>query len=190
MTIPTGLRTHIILAVVLLAACAKTPVALTSPDAGRLKVKLLTETILQLPGQPDPDEAGRIANAAVYESARMYREFEVDASPRLHNLMINLGMRERGLCYQWADDLYAALSALNLKNYDLHPAVAHRGSLFLEHSSVVLTASGEPFEKGIVFDAWRNSGDLFWARVGSDEYEWRPWSESANDSLLTRHQEQ
>jgi hypothetical protein len=39
---------------------------------------------------------------------------------------------------------------------------------------VVITAAGQPFETGLVLDPWRNSGDLFWARVDRDVYPWVP----------------
>jgi len=159
----------------ILVACAKTPPALLSQQAEQQKVMLLTEALLQLPGPGDREEARRIAATAVHKSAQLYRQFEVDTSPRLHNLMINLGLRERGLCYDWAGDLQTELSRLQLHTYVLHPAVAHRGSLFLEHSSIVVSTRGKPFESGLVLDAWRYSGDLFWVRVGHDTYDWQPW---------------
>ncbi|HOC52079.1 MAG TPA: hypothetical protein PKI07_13410, partial [Verrucomicrobiota bacterium] len=49
-----------------------------------------------------------------------------------------------------------------------------------EHSSVVLTAPGQPFEQGIVLDAWRRSGRLYWSGVKEDKY---PWIEGR---LITR----
>lgn len=169
------LRPYLLLVLLLTASCAKPPAALTSSDAEQQKVQALTERILQLPGDGDRREASRIAAAAVRKAAAMHEEFHVTTSPRLHNLMINLGLRERGLCYQWADDLKKELTRLNPKHYEFHAAVAHRGSIFLEHSSVVITTKGEPFQSGLVLDAWRNSGDLFWVRVGNDKYEWQPW---------------
>ena len=41
-----------------------------------------------------------------------------------------------------------------------------------EHSSVVLTAPGQPFDEGIVLDAWRHSGRLYWGAVKTDKYPW------------------
>jgi hypothetical protein len=34
----------------------------------------------------------------------------------------------------------------------------------------VVTAKGQPFEEGIVLDAWRRSGKLYWALVKKDKY--------------------
>ena len=72
---------------------------------------------------------------------------------------MNLGVRKRGLCFQWADDLTLKLQSLRLRTLQLHRGVA-RLDTRREHSSVVLTAPGQPFDKGVVLDAWRHSGRL------------------------------
>ena len=41
-----------------------------------------------------------------------------------------------------------------------------------EHSSVVLTAPGQAFDQGIVLDAWRHSGRLYWGAVKADKSPW------------------
>ncbi len=66
------------------------------------------------------------------------------------------------------------LSALNQQSFDFHWGVAHFDSLWLYHSSVIVTAKGQPFREGIVLDPWRNSGMLFWAPVKEDRYPWKP----------------
>jgi hypothetical protein len=64
------------------------------------------------------------------------------------------------------------LQTLELQTYQLHWGVAYRGSELREHNSVVITAKGQAFEKGLVLDPWRNSGDLYWTLVGEDNYPW------------------
>jgi hypothetical protein len=70
------------------------------------------------------------------------------------------------------------LVLLELKNFQLHWGVAHRGSELREHNSVVVTARGQKFEEGIVLDPWRNSGELYWARVKNDRYPWKERNET------------
>jgi hypothetical protein len=90
----------------------------------------------------------------------------------IHNTLVNLGLRKRGLCYQCAEDLYVKLRALNLQTLQLHWGVAHRFDLWLEHSGVIVTARGHPFEEGLVVDGWRHAGKLRWAQVARDRYPW------------------
>jgi hypothetical protein len=75
------------------------------------------------------------------------------------------------LCFQWADDLSAKLQSLQLHTLQLHRGVA-RLETRREHSSGVLTASGQPFDEGIVLDAWHHSGRLYWGGVKQDRYPW------------------
>jgi hypothetical protein len=110
----------------------------------------------------------------VTHSLRLAEEYRVVPPARWHNLLIQMGLRDRGLCYHWTEDLMAHLQALHLANYELHWGVAHPGSDLREHNSVVVTALNQPFEKGLVLDPWRNSGELTWVRVEEDAYPWQP----------------
>jgi hypothetical protein len=51
--------------------------------------------------------------------------------------------------------------------------VAYRGSELREHNSVVITATGQAFENGMVLDPWRNSGNLYWDLIKMDTYPWQ-----------------
>lgn len=88
-----------------------------------------------------------------------------------HNVLVNLGFRQRGLCFLWADDLSAQIQSLNLQSIQIRRGVVHLGKR-REHSSVVLTAIDQPFDEGIVLDAWRRSGRLHWCGVTKDKYPW------------------
>ena len=106
----------------------------------------------------DQAEAGMVAETAVTYSGRLAEEYRVVPPARLHNLLIQVGIKDRGLCYHWTEDLMKRLQALDLRTYQLHWGVAHRGNDLREHNSVVITANGQPFEAGLLLDPWRNSG--------------------------------
>jgi hypothetical protein len=80
-------------------------------------------------------------------------------------------LRDRGLCFQWADDLSAKLDCLHLRTLKVRRGAA-RLETRREHSSVVLTAPGQAFDQGIVLDSWRHSGRLHWCGVREDKYPW------------------
>jgi hypothetical protein len=118
-----------------------------------------------------PAEATLTVETAYSYSVELAKEYRVVRPAILHNVLVNLGLRKRGLCFQWADDLSAKLQSLQLHTLQLHRGVA-RLETRREHSSVVLTAPGQPFDEGIVLDAWRHSGRLYWGGVGQDHYPW------------------
>lgn len=117
------------------------------------------------------EEARAVAEVAVNTSLGLARNYRAVSPPILHNVYVNSGLRNRGLCFQWADDLSSAIAALPLKRLSVHRGVAHLGRRN-EHSGVVLLTPGMRFEDGMLLDAWRQSGNLFWSRTGSDRYPW------------------
>ena len=139
----------------------------------RQKVKQLEQVLLALSAAVDKTEAMLLAETAVRESAVLAEEYQLVRPAVAHNLLVALGIKDRGLCYHWTQDLMKRLQALDLKSLQLHWGVAYRGSELREHNCVVVTAKGQRFFKGIVLDPWRNSGNLYWARVTKDNYPWK-----------------
>ena len=126
-----------------------------------------------------PGEARRAARTALEYSRQLAREYDVTDSAIVHNLKVNLGLKQRGLCIDWTSDLMARMRQQNFASLDLHWAIANYESAFrLEHSTVVISARGDPLERGLILDPWRHSGDLYWARATQDPgYVWKPQAE-------------
>ena len=139
----------------------------------RDKIKQLEQELTALSATVDKTEAQILAATAVRESAALVEEYQLVRPAVAHNLLVVLGIKDRGLCYHWTEDLMKRLQALDLKSFQLHWGVAYRGSELREHNCVVITAKGQRFFKGIVLDPWRNSGNLYWARVTKDGYPWK-----------------
>ena len=136
------------------------------------KIKQLQQELVGLSATVDKTETRILAETAVRESAVLAEEYQLVRPAVSHNLLVVLGIKDRGLCYHWTQDLMARLQALDLKSFQLHWGVAYRGSELREHNCVVITADGQSFFKGIVLDPWRNSGNLYWARVAKVSYPW------------------
>ena len=137
------------------------------------RIKQLEQELTALSATVDKTEAQVAAATAVRESAVLAEEYRLVRPALTHNLLVVLGIKDRGLCYHWTEDLMQRLQTLDLKSLQLHWAVADRGSVLREHNSVVITALGQEFRMGIVLDPWRNSGNLYWARVTKDSYPWK-----------------
>jgi hypothetical protein len=128
--------------------------------------------IRSLGDEVSDEEAAVLADTAVRYAMEMADSYDMVRPIEIHNTLVNLGLRKRGLCYQCAEDLYARLRKLDLQTLRLHWGVAHKDDLWLEHSGVIVTARGRPFGEGLVLDAWRHAGRLRWAKVGEDRYPW------------------
>lgn len=116
-------------------------------------------------------EAELTARCAIEYARQLAGEYRLVRPPLFHNFLVNTRLKKRGLCFHWAEDLLAQLQALDLATLDLHWGIARAGTP-REHNSIVVTARGEPFERGVVLDAWRSSGRLTWAPVLGDKYPW------------------
>jgi len=150
-------------------------VAGSADDASlRTRIAALSPTV-------SPDEARRVAYAAYMTGLELRREWRVVWLPGVQNLLVNMGARKGGLCFQWATELLVRLDALKLQTLELHWAESFANTSG-EHNVIVVTARGQAFEKGILLDNWRYSGQLVWTQVAMDpEYHW-----TENKSELTR----
>lgn len=154
-----------------LCLCLVSAAGCASPGRRALPPADLEARLRGLSPTVAPAEASLTAETACAYSLQLAKEYRVVRPAILHNVLVNLGIRKRGLCFQWADDLSAKLQTLHLQTLQIRRGVA-RLDTRREHSSVVLTAVDQPFERGIVLDAWRHSGRLVWAGVKTDKYPW------------------
>ena len=149
---------------------------LAASDDAR-QIALLKEALIQLDDSVDEREARLVAREATFHSMDLARQYRLVKPPLIHNILVNIGFKDRGLCTHWTEDLIKHLAALELQTFHLHWGLANRKRTFhIQHSSVVVTAVGQPFEKGIVLDPWRNSGRLYWGPVKTDRYPWEKWT--------------
>jgi hypothetical protein len=149
---------------VLIAGCA-VPVATKSQRVE------LSGALKALGPAVSPSEAKVVADAAYDYPRELAGEFHPVPPAVFNNILVNIGIHHRGLCFQWADDLTAKMMTLHLRTLELHRGVARLGTVH-EHSCLVMTAPGQPFTNGIAFDAWRHCGRLNWSPVAADKYHW------------------
>jgi hypothetical protein len=155
----------------LLAAACAGPTPPAAPGTERRA--RLEAALLDLPGATDPAEARVLARAALAATAELAARYRPLRPPQLGNLAFHVGLRERALCCHWVEDLLHALAGIELRRYRLHWAVAHHGNRLREHSAVLAVPIGGTPDRGLVLDAWRYSGRLYWVRADADRYPWR-----------------
>lgn len=168
-----------------LAACASPPVDGPSDAA---KIAQLTQAIIALGPEVDPQEAQRAARIAVDYPRQLAVAYQISDPPITHNRKVNLGLRPRGLCWHWAEDMQRRLVAEEFVTLDLHRAIANYRTAFrIEHSTVIVSARGDDMFDGLVLDPWRWGGLLYWGPVDEDlSYPWRPQAEVLADKRLRR----
>jgi len=146
---------------------------LVSPAKARdeRSIKDLSKALAGLAADVDPAEAELLSVTAHTKARSLAREYRVALNPEFTVFLVNVGLRKRGWCGHWAQDIGARLKELKLKTLVLHWGVAfdHTSS---ENNCLVVTARNQPFQDGIILDGWRRAGRLFWCPVvKDDEYE-------------------
>jgi len=158
------------LAILGLGACTSAPPA-RSDDVARLAAQ-----IQALGPEVDPEEARRAARIAYAYTAQLAQEYQITDPPLIHNAKVNKGLRPRGLCWHWAEDVERRLNQEKFRTLTLHRAIANADNPFrIDHSTAIISRRGDSMYDGVVLDPWRYGGVLFWAPVREDSrYDWVP----------------
>ncbi len=163
-------RLIVMIAIPVLAGCAAAPRSVSQSD-----IDLLAAQIESLGPEVDAGEAQRAATIAYKYSLQLAEEYNVTSNPILHNTKVNNGLRERGLCVHWAEDIEKRLNAENFRTLEIHRAIAEGNAFRIDHSTSVISKRGDSMEEGVVLDPWRFGGVLYWApTLEDDKYYWEP----------------
>jgi hypothetical protein len=170
------------LALVLLLAqgCATSgPQVDLPPTVEQQRKADLSLAIRSLSADIDAAEAQRAARISIEYTRQLAVQYEIEDSPVMHNFLVNIGVKPRGLCVDWTRDLLVRLQQERFYSLKLHWGIANYENAFrLEHSTVIVSARGDSLDQGLVLDPWRYSGQLFWAPTGEDPaYSWHPQAE-------------
>lgn len=162
-----------LMAILIIAGCAKAPTG-GPPQASQTQINELARSIQALGPDIDPEEAARAANIAYNYPLQLAREYRITDAPLIHNIKVNRGLRPRGLCWHWAQDMETRLAAEQFQTLDLHRAIGNSEvALRIDHSTVIISAKGDGMNDGLVLDPWRYGGRLFWGKPLADtKYEW------------------
>lgn len=167
------------------AACK---VAKRSRDDARDMAKL-RDSLMKMydaaPEKPVPRaeaeaEAEDIAVRLVEATRKTAQEFRMVNSPFLNNILVNIGAKDAGQCYQWVRVLMAAFPAKPYAAFERSWGGAYLNRI-MENNGVIFTVRGQPFSTGIVYDAWRGRGDPWWRAIQKDHY---PWMQRFSESQV------
>lgn len=147
------------------------------------KAEKLTDELAALSPRVNRAEAKLLADCAFATVTKLRREYRMFGTPIFNNFLIYHGLRKRGYCYQWSEDLLVALDALQLKSLELRWG-EHDPNTWRENNCIVVTARGQPFNRGIMLECWRHLGHLYFGPVASD---WESYTENSAYAQLVRN---
>ena len=181
----------LVLAALLLGGCVGGGGGPAAVPLDQAEVAALERAIRGLGPQVDPEEASRAARIAYEYPRQLAREYGVTDPPLIHNTKVNMGLRPRGLCWHWAEDMQKRLGEEEFKTLSLHRAIATPETPFGgDHSTLIVSRRGDGIYEGIVLDPWRRGGLLYWAPTREDpDYAWRSQAVVHNEKRLRRVRE-
>src|SRR5215471_4934857 len=147
------------------------------------KAEKLTDELAALSPRVNRDEAKLLADCAFATVTKLRREYRMFGTPIFNNFLIYHGLRKRGYCYQWSEDLLLALDKLNLKSLEVRWA-EHDPNTWRENNCLVVTAKGQAFNRGIMLECWRHLGHLYFGPIASD---WEKYTENPSYAQLVRN---
>ncbi len=137
------------------------------------KIVVLKNILLHLGSKVDNNEAEDLARSSINYSFVLAQKYHALPSPWIQNTLVNIGLKERGLCHQWAEDLLAFLRHKHYKVFSFHAIGANVGDLD-EHNALSVSLKGQGIKNSVILDAWRNSGNLYFSKIESDKkYQWK-----------------
>ena len=141
----------------------------------RAQEQALSLMLLDTLPQISHNEARKLSREAIRYSRELALRYKITTAPLVHNFLVNVGIKNRGLCYQWSDDLYAHLQKLHLRSIQLRPVGANIGKYWTEHNAlVVLPAHDTHLDHGVLLDPWRHAGVLYFVPISKDPvYHWQ-----------------
>src|SRR6266403_2504039 len=83
-------------------------------------IKDLSKALAALAPDVDPAEAEQLSVTAHTTARRLAREYRVVLNPEFTVFLVNVGMRKRGWCGHWAQDIGTELIKLAPKTLVLH----------------------------------------------------------------------
>ena len=146
----------------------------TAPSVSTTRITQLSTLLQSLDKSIPQDEAMHLSQDIFREIQKLAKEFELTSPPLFHNSLVNIGMREKGLCYHWSDALYAHFLEKKYSYFEFHLVGANIGEYFSEHNALVVVGKGGSIKNGILIDPWRDSGKLYFSKVVEDKkYQWK-----------------
>ena len=138
----------------------------------QVKIVTLKKMLLHLGSNVDVYEAEDLAKSSVNYSYRLAQKYKAIDAPWLQNTLVNMGLKKRGLCHEWAEDLLRFLLKRDYQSFSFHTVGANIGYLN-EHNALSVSLKGKGISNSILLDAWRNSGDLYFIKIEHDKkYRW------------------
>ena len=122
------------------------------------------------------EESLRLSIGLMDEIGRLKQKYKSFSIPIVHNMLIDVGIKKRGACKHWAEDLLDYMRPISRQFFSITWGEANPKK-FNEHNVAVIYPNYSEFADGLIIDPWRTSGKPYWITVKDDHhYKWQKWA--------------
>lgn len=141
-----------------------------------LKTLYLEKALQSVDEKELHEETTDLAIGLMQEMIRLRQQYKSFFIPIFHNMMIDVGIKDRGACKHWASDLLKYLKTTKRKYFFVTWGESYPRK-FNEHNVAVIYPKYAEFKDGLIIDPWRTGGKPHWVRVKDDHhYKWHKWA--------------
>jgi hypothetical protein len=158
--------------VLVVCACSHAPSSQKTTNETNILANDLAMTIHSLSKAVSVSDADQTSRKLINITSALAEHYKINHSPLFHNVLVNTGVKKRGLCCHWAEDLHQELRRLKISSLKFDWLVSRLGSKLREHNTIVIYAADSSWSEGIVYDPWREAGKPYWIKVADDKYPW------------------
>lgn len=145
----------------------------TAPETSQNRAESLVSLLQTLNKDIPYAEALSLSREIFQQTDQLRVQFDPISEPHVNNFLVNIGLKEKGLCYEWSDPLYIYFRRKPYKYFSFHLLVANRGKYFQEHNVLVVTSKKDEISEGVIIDPWRKPGKVYFSKVKDDtKYVW------------------
>jgi len=152
------------------------------PREDLASTEALANRLTALSPRVNREEARQLAECAYASVSKLRQQYGMFGTPIFNNFLVYHGIKKRGYCYQWTEDLLLSLDSLKLTTLELHWGETYAGT-WRENNCIVVTGKGQPFNRGIILECWKHFGHLRWGPVVGDP---DPYVENATYARFVR----
>jgi len=133
--------------------------------------EFLSQKLISLDKSINKKQALEISYKILKASKDIKDEFQPVSYPWINNTLVNLGIKQKGLCWEWRDEFYRRLEG-QVEPFGMQKVVANKGMLS-EHNAIVLISKSSDIQNSILIDLWRFGGIPYIVTTKDDDsYIW------------------
>jgi len=146
-----------------------------TPHIPKTQQEKLYHMLISLDTHISHKQAYNLSKELISVSNQLKHKYNPIIEPHFNNLLVNIGIKEHGLCYEWSDMLYLHFKPKEsiYRDFEFHLLVSNQGQYWSEHNAFAISLKHHNIYDGLVIDLWRDIDSIYINKIKNDKiYTW------------------